>query len=258
MNLRLAPALIAMLSRKPAHLLLAGLAISSAFGGTVNLATNFNAPNNGTASSVFSYGVGGTPAAFVTLSNPTPNCVGTPTYCYDNGQPEFNTSAVTWNGTAGTDSYSTVVQPNTMVRLDPQSSAGTIVEFTAPTSDTYTVNGLFQGIDTGQHSVNTEVFVNGAQQGSTGVITSFGGQAAFSFSSALLAGQKIDFIVTSDSDCCHLSTGLQGTIANTAVSPTPEPNTLAFLGIGSLALAARAIRGKRRPSSRKPGPSLSL
>jgi len=212
---------------------------ASAFGSTVyDVATNFNAPNNGAASSVFSYGVGGTPGAFAGIASTTLNCVGTPTYCFDSASFPADSQA-TWNGTAGTLSYATIVQPNTMVRLDPQASAGTILRFTAPFSGSFAVSGLFQGIDTGQQPVNTLVFADGVQQGSTGLISSYGASSNFSFNSALTGGQTIDFIVVRVESLYNLSTGLQATITGTPAdgAPVPEPATLGLMLLSLPALA---------------------
>src|SRR4051812_36109907 len=90
-------------------LLFFGLAFNC-FAGIWDPALNFNAPNNVDASSVFSYGVGGTPGTFAELTNTIVDCIGGTTYCYNNGASFPNASAVIWNGSGSTITYS-VVQP---------------------------------------------------------------------------------------------------------------------------------------------------
>jgi hypothetical protein len=206
------------------------------FAGTWDVALNFNAPNNPNASTVFSYGQGTTPALFTLLGNATPNCVGTPTYCLDNGLGFPSASAVTWNGTAGNANYATIVQPNTEVRMDPQNSPGTILRFTAPSTDIYSVTGFWDAIDTqhGSHHTTGDIYVNGVDLFPNVDIGAFGTTNPFALTNlALTAGQTIDFIVTTRSDASFLSTGLDATITGSV----PEPATLSLIGFGLLAVA---------------------
>jgi len=169
-----------------------GLLCTAAFATTLEVAQNFNAANSPVASGAFSYGTG-TSASFTALPNLAVNCFGTPSDCLDNGLSFPNSSQVTWNGTGSSDSYSTIVQPANELRLDPQSSQA-IVRFTVPNASTFAVEGLFQGIDSGQHSTNVAVFVNGESQfGDT--ITGFGQQKTFNLSGLVLSsGDHVDFI----------------------------------------------------------------
>lgn len=216
-------------------------ALASAQAATYDPVANFNPTND--PAGTFTYGVGGTPASFVLLTHITNNCIGTPSDCIDNGANP--TSAVTWNGTAGTATYATIQQPNTELRLDPQNTAGTIVRFNAPTTgNAYSVSGQFQGIDTGQHSVIVKVFSNGTQQ-YTNTINSFGAVDAFNLTGlSLVAGQTVDFVVITNSDCCNLSTGLAATI--TSGSTAPEPSTWMLIGLSvPLLLVLRKHRAVR-------------
>jgi hypothetical protein len=144
---------------------------------------------------------------------------------------------VTWNGTGSPDSFFTIVQPANELRLDPQ-SLQVIVRFTVPNASTFAVQGLFQGIDSGQHSANVAVFVNGASQlGDT--ITSFGQQKTFSLSGLVLSsGDHLDFIVTSNSDASFLSTGLNAVISD-ASAPEPGAFSLCVTALGLLYLLIR-------------------
>jgi hypothetical protein len=216
--------------------LVTGLLCAAAFATTLDVAQNFNAANNPVASSAFSYGTG-TSASFTALPNLAVNCFGTPSDCLDNGLSFPNSSQVTWNGTGSPDSYFTIVQPANELRLDPQ-SLQVIVRFTVPNASTFAVQGLFQGIDSGQHSANVAVFVNGASQlGDT--ITSFGQQKTFSLSGLVLSsGDHLDFIVTSNSDASFLSTGLNAVISD-ASAPEPGAFSLCVTALGLLYLLIR-------------------
>jgi hypothetical protein len=216
--------------------LVSGLLCAAALATTLDVAQNFNAANNPVASSAFSYGTG-TSASFTALPNLAVNCFGTPSDCLDNGLSFPNSSQVTWNGTGSPDSYFTIVQPANELRLDPQ-SLQVIVRFTVPNASTFAVQGLFQGIDSGQHSANVAVFVNGASQlGDT--ITSFGQQKTFSLSGLVLSsGDHIDFIVTSNSDASFLSTGLSAVISD-ASAPEPGAFSLCVTALGLLYLLIR-------------------
>lgn len=196
---------------------------ASCAGATWDPAANFNAPNNPQASSVFSYGAGGSPAAFVPLSHLILNCVGTPTYCEDNGNSVPTQSIVTWNGTGGVLSYSiTIVQPADMVRMDPQATTGTIVRFTAPWTDTYSLSGLFQAIDTNHNATTAYIYVNG-KLNFTAIVGTYGQQQPFILSGlSLTGGETIDFLVMSDGLFGNLSTGLEATITSATNGPASQ------------------------------------
>lgn len=212
---------------------------------------NFNSTNNVNASPVFSYGVGGAPGSFVTLSNAIVDCIGTTTYCYNNGGGPSGYSSVIWNGSGSTQSYATIVQPTTLINLDPQSTGGTIVRFTAPWTDVYDVAGFFQAIDTNHHGTTGEIWVTNTNSFPAASLGAYLSMQPFNLSGiSLNTGETVDFIVKSASDCCYLSTGLAATITSLTdgpVTPTPEPTTFVMLGTALLAAGgARRLRASRR------------
>jgi len=218
---------------------------ASAFAGTWDVATNFNAPNNPLASGVFSYGSGGVPTGFSVMPVITPDCIGTPTECLNNGVSFPGTSSIAWNGTGGTIALGT---PNVFpgfVNMDPQLSSGTIVRFTAPWTDIYSMAGNYKGDDSGQHPTTGSVYHNNSLLASVGVNT-FQALTPIGFSNlALNAGDTIDFIVTTASDCCFLSTGIGAVITSQTDGQAPEPGTLLLIPAG---LALVMWRARRRPT----------
>jgi hypothetical protein len=131
--------------------------------------------------------------------------------------------------------------------MDPE-GGNVSVMFTAPAAGTYTITGDFLGIDTGENSHPVDILDNGTGVFS-GTISSYGQDDPFSFPETLSAGDTITFYVgTGSTGCayCNLSTGLDGTITESSV--TPEPSSLTLFGSGLLALAY-LLRRKRRAQS---------
>jgi hypothetical protein len=228
-------------------LLFFGLAINC-FASIWDVALDFNAPNNLNASSVFSYGVGGTPGTFATLGTGDLDCIGGTTYCYNNGASFPNASYAIWNGSGSTITYS-VVQPVTFVNMDPQTTAGTIVRFTAPWTDVYAVNGSFEALNTSHHPTTGEIWTNNTNAFAPVTIGAYGDNHPFNLTGiSLSAGDTIDFIVKSPTlDCCYLGTGLAGTISSATGGPAvPEPGTFSLLGGALLTTIGLRIRAARR------------
>jgi hypothetical protein len=195
---------------------LLGLMIGcSAYAGTWDVAGNFNAANNPSASGVFSYGWGATPGVFAAMVNVTPNCFATsPTDCLDNNQGFTGTSSILWNGTGGTLTSGTVNVFPGFLNMDPQSSGGAIVRFTAPWTDIYAMAGNYKGDDSGQAPTVGWVYQDNTPIEAVNVNT-FGALTPIGFSNlALTAGETISFIVTAGG-CCFDSTGL-GAVITTA------------------------------------------
>jgi len=221
-----------------------------AFGGSVGIVTNFNAPNNPAADSGFSYGSGLTPAGFAALTSSAQDagCIGVSSYCLATGQPNFNDANIEWNGTGITQSGG--IYPANMIRMDSQ-GVGAIVQYTAPTSGIYSVSAIFTGDDPNQEQVDTYVFANGVGESSTtqgsspAIITSLGGTETYNFTTTLNAGQKLDFITTGAN--VFLGTGLSGTITTQRGCRTGKP------GIAGYRIATIvALRSRRGPSRTTP------
>lgn len=221
---------------------------SSAFAGTWDLANNFNSSNNPSASSVFSYGWGGSPSAFAALAVDQLDCNGTPTDCRNSGPQSGGTAYVVWNGTGSQISFGTPQVFPGYLNVDPQGTAGVIVRFTAPWTDTYSFSGNFRGDDTGQHTTDALVYHNNTQLGSTVTVSAYNQLYPVSFSNmSLSAGDTIDFLVYSPTgDCCYLSTGVGGTFTSLHDGPTgssaPEPATLTLIPAGLLLITRRMRR----------------
>jgi hypothetical protein len=105
----------------------------------------------------------------------------------------------------------------------------TIVRFTAPTTDFYTVSGDFQILDVSASGVNVSVEGVGSTF-SQPLNVPLNTTADFSFGDSLLAGQTLDFVVDSAGSYFNDSTGLRATLT------VPEPVSVATLGVGLLGL----------------------
>jgi hypothetical protein len=224
---------------------LVGLAIgASAFAGTWDVAANFNASNNPSARNVFSYGWGASPGLFVPMVNVVQNCfAASPTECLDNNQGFPLTSAMAWNGTPAELASGTVHVVPGFVNVDPQSSGGTILRFTAPWTDIYVMAGNYRGDDAGQAPTVGWVYHNNTALESVNVNT-YTALSPIGFSNlALNAGDTIDFIVTAGG-CCYDSTGLGAVITSRTDGPSsvPEPGTLLLIPAGLVVAMRRARR----------------
>jgi hypothetical protein len=232
-----------------------------AMAATWDPALNFNAVsvNPVNASSVFSYGTGGTPGAFAAMGVAAANCINNttpgwngaaPNFCYDNGAGFPGASTVVWNGSGGELDYYSIRDPSGVLAMDPQASAGTIVRFTAPWTDVYSVSGYFEAVDISHHTTDAYVYVNNTQQFSTVVNTGWLVQDPIIGVTgiALNAGDTIDFIVKTDNpaDGSYMTTGLVATITSRTNGPaTPEPGTVVLFGAAGLLVAGlKRLRGK--------------
>ncbi len=113
-----------------------------------------------------------------------------------------------------------------------------MVRWTAPSAGSYSISGLFQGIDDYQHSHSVEVVENSNVQllGPT-TLSSYGQQVSFSDSVSLAEGGTIDFIVACvGGDYKFLSTGLSATITPETIA-APEPSGFALLGMATIMFA---------------------
>jgi len=207
-----------------------------------NVVTGFSSTSNPNGVWTYNYnGIG------FTNSQGVSNFAGTGLPAWWTGQSIPNSLDITQNVTGSTVNYLTIQDPTNTLWLDPESGNVSVV-FTARSAGTYTITGAFLGIDTGENSHPVDILDNGTGVFS-GTISSYGQDDPFSFPETLSAGDTITFYVgTGSTGCayCNLSTGLDGTITESSV--TPEPSSLTLFGSGLLALAY-LLRRKRRAQS---------
>lgn len=109
---------------------------------------------------------------------------------------EFLFPIVNFNHTGATLNYAVgVSQPANMLNLHPScNGVFSVVRWTAPATGSFSVVGLFQGIDTRNTTTDVHILQNSATLLS-GSINRFGDQVAFSFTRHLIAGETLDFAV---------------------------------------------------------------
>lgn len=200
---------------------------------TYDLVTGFSSGSN--PNGVWSYDNNGSPF-LVSQGSSSVNGTGIPGWW--TGQAVPNSLVIALNNTGSTTVFSTVSVPSNTLWLDPESGNVSIV-FAAPSAGTYTIDGAFLGIDSVGNSHPVEVLDDGTVVFS-GTISSFGQSDPFDFTESLGAGDTISFYVgTGSTGCsyCFLGTGLDGTVTESGVTPTPEPGTLILLASGLLGLA---------------------
>lgn len=142
----------------------------------------------------------------------------------------------------------TVSVPTNVLGMHPDNSGGeAVVRWTAPNSGTYSIQGLFEGLDFAYPtSTDVHILLDSSTSLFSGSIGSFNIPLNFSVSQALNAGDTIDFIVGFGSDGNYIgdSTGLAGTITGQSAA-VPEPSTLALLATGVLGLLSGAHRRRQ-------------
>jgi hypothetical protein len=193
---------------------------------TYDVVRDFNT-TNGTGS-VFTYGEGGFPGEFAKMTKVVSGCDGIfGETCVSNELMQPYWSGAVLNRSGDMISMLTIRQPQHLLRLDPQLTAGSIVRFTAPLAGTYDIEGWFESIDTNQHSTAVLVFAGGNQVFYDLIPWySFGTQKSFSAPAlSLSAGATIDFIVKTASNCCYLSTGLAARISRTLTASNVTSQT---------------------------------
>jgi hypothetical protein len=125
------------------------------------------------------------------------------------------------NHTGATLNYASgVSQPANMLVLHPSCTGKfSVLRWTAPTTGSFNIVGLFQGIDTRNTTTDVHVMQNSATALLNASIDGFGNQVAFNFSRLLSAGDTLDFVVGvgSNGTFWNDSTGLAVTI--TPVGP---------------------------------------
>ena len=118
------------------------------------------------------------------------------------------------NTTGSTITNGTIVLPPNFLLMDPESYTA-IVRWTAPSTGTWNISGLFQGNDTNSQAHPVEILENSSTVLlSPTSIASFGQQVPFSDKVTLNKGDTIDFMVlTGPTTYAFLSTGLSATIS---------------------------------------------
>ena len=236
------------------HLLAAVLALSAA---TISSAATFDAVtgfSSSNPSGTWSYGMGVTGTSF------TPDNIFTASACdgvsglscWQPTNTAIGTPIVASNNTAGTLNFLTVVLPNNVLLVHPGPSVDSIVQWTAPSSGTYSVSGFFELLDVAPTGVIASIFAGGTQL-YTGTLTNpaakfpntVGKSEAFSLTETLTAGTVLSFGVNNDGDFYDDSTGFDATITQVA-SPanTPEPMSLSLFFVGTTACALFIKRSK--------------
>jgi len=146
------------------------------------------------------------------------------------------------NNTGSTVNFSSWSLPTDMLNLHPDPTGiESDVRWTAPSSGTYSIAGLFEGVDpSGPTTTDVHVLLNGSSLFSDN-ISSYLVPSAFSFLESLSAGDTVDFAVGFGTDGNYLfdSTGLAGSITAVSPAPTPEPATLFLLATGLAAISSR-------------------
>lgn len=216
----------------------ATLACAQLEAATYNLVTQFNTSINPSASTVFSYGLGAAGSGSFTadgIANLNLACFGNLTACISNNTTYPNSDSKVWNGSGAVilnPSFPNVSYPTDSIQMDPQGTVGDIVRFTAPVSGIYSVSGQFNTQDTNHATTAVFVEMNNTTQLLSGSLGSSGSNVAINLSSiSLTAGNTLDFVVFGTSGSTNQGSGLQGTITGPSVSGTPEPGTLALVGL---------------------------
>ena len=167
---------------------------------------------------------------------------------FSDGQSVPTSVVVARNTTGSTASYETIVQPTDLLEVDPESLVAD-VRWTAPAAGTYSVSGLFQGIDTvsEQHAVEILSNYNAASPLLDSPLAGYSTQVFFDFDGTYSAGDTLDFLVAYTGNYAFLSTGFDATITSLG-SASPVPLPAASIGgrllIGFLAIG-QAIRARR-------------
>ena len=189
-------------------------------------------------------------------------------YLYDNGSgPQLLTHAVANYGATGVDAWvnglsgsqaaatmknttastvtisGTVLLPPNLLNMDPVINKSDITRWTAPSAGTWSISGLFQGVDIFEHSHTVELLENSTTiLLGPSTISSYGQKVTFSTDVTLAKGDTIDFIVHGATVYTNLGTGLSATIQ---LSSVPEPSSIVLGIIASLACGSLCWRSRR-------------
>jgi len=172
----------------------------------------------------------------------TPYGASLPLWSNSNGPPY-----VMHNPTASTQVFSSISVPPTLLNLHPgPNGERTTVRWTAPASNTVSIKGFFQGIDTGQTSSDVAISYNGAVIFPPGQaskpLNGFGTQVPFSLIRAVNVGDVVEFSVGFGSNQTYNSdsTGLAATITPVSTGfaartfPTNPANTSNYVDFSAI------------------------
>jgi hypothetical protein len=189
-------------------------------------------------------------------------------YLYDNGSgPQLLTHAVANYGATGVDAWvnglsgpqaagtmknttastvtisGTVLLPPNLLNMDPVNNKSNITRWTAPSAGTWSISGLFQGVDIFEKSHTVELLENSTTLLlAPATISSYGQTVNFSAEVSLAKGDTLDFIVNGATVFTDLGTGMSATIQSSSV---PEPSSLVLGIIASLACGSLYWRPRR-------------
>jgi concanavalin A-like lectin/glucanase superfamily protein len=165
-------------------------------GSTYNAVTDFSKTSN--PNGAWSYGwepsLGG---AFTLNAGERSPYPGIDTWEGPDPGSDFNFPFVTFNHAGITLNYASgISQPPIMLNLHPGLSGKfSVLRWTAPSSGSFLVAGLFQGIDTRNTTSDVHVLEDSSTSLLSANINGFGDQSAFNFTSDLAAGETLDFVV---------------------------------------------------------------
>lgn len=151
------------------------------------------------------------------------------------------------NPTASTQTCGTGQVPPNLLDMHPGGAGqDSVVRWTAPAAGTFSISGLFEGIDPGPTTTDVHVLLDGSTHLFDGNISNFNAPLLFNLTRTLAAGDTIDFAVGIGSDGSFIddSTGLSATIV--ASSSVPEPTTLALVASCLAVLAGFVWRHRRQ------------
>lgn len=186
-------------------------------------------------------------------------------YLYDNGSgPQLLTQAVANYGATGVDAWvnglsgpqaagtmknttnstvtisGTVLLPPNLLNMDPVVNKSDITRWTAPSAGTWSISGLFQGVDILEKSHTVELLENSTTLLlAPTTISSYGQAVNFNAEVSLAKGDTIDFIVNGATVFTNLGTGLSATIQ---LSSVPEPSSIVLGIIASVACSSLYLR----------------
>jgi hypothetical protein len=144
------------------------------------------------------------------------------------------------------DVVGTVHFPNDVLLLHPGADGQyAIVRFTAPTAATYSVSGIFVGLDNQNRTTTDDHIYTSTDNLYSASVNSSTYSHAFSFTKVLAADETLDFSVGYGPDSLYYdSTGLSATI-----SPTPEPGFYWLMSLGLAGLGTVVIRRRKNSTT---------